>query len=35
MVFLGNTFTYKGFNLNVFLTYAFGNVVRLDPAFKA
>jgi TonB-linked SusC/RagA family outer membrane protein len=29
----GNTFTYGGWKLNVFLTYAFGNVVRLDPAF--
>jgi hypothetical protein len=27
-------FTYKGFRLNIFLTYAFGNVVRLDPVFK-
>ena len=32
---LGNVFTYKGFKLNVFLTYSFGNVVRLDPVFKA
>ena len=32
---LGNTFNYKGFHLNLFLTYAFGNVVRLDPVFKA
>ena len=31
---LGNVFQYKGFKLNVFVTYAFGNVVRLDPAFK-
>jgi len=30
---LGNEFVYKGFHLNVFLTYAFGNVVRLDNAF--
>lgn len=30
----GNTFRYKGFNLNLFLTYSFGNVVRLDPVFK-
>ena len=29
----GNTFSYKGFKLNVFLTYSFGNVVRLDPVF--
>lgn len=32
---LTNTFSYKGFSLNVFLTYAFGNVVRLDPVFAA
>ena len=31
---LGNIFTYKGFRLNVFLTYSFGNVVRLDPVFS-
>ncbi|MCI6618682.1 MAG: SusC/RagA family TonB-linked outer membrane protein [Prevotella sp.] len=30
---LGNVFSYKGFHLNVFVTYAFGNKVRLDPAF--
>lgn len=30
----GNTFRYKGFNLNLFLTYSFGNVVRLDPVFR-
>ena len=30
---LGNSFTYKYWSLNVFMTYAFGNVVRLDPAF--
>ncbi len=30
---LGNTFSYKGFRLNIFATYSFGNVVRLDPAF--
>ncbi|MCK0204519.1 SusC/RagA family TonB-linked outer membrane protein [Ornithobacterium rhinotracheale] len=30
----GNIFKYKGFNLNVFLTYSFGNVVRLDPVFS-
>ena len=29
----GNTFQWKGFKLNVFLTYSFGNVVRLDPVF--
>ena len=31
---LGNNFRYKGFTLNVFVTYSFGNVVRLDPVFK-
>lgn len=30
----GNTFTYKGFKLNVFMTYSFGNVIRLDPVFS-
>ena len=30
----GNIFKYKGFTLNVFITYSFGNVVRLDPVFK-
>ncbi len=29
----GNTFTYKGFRLNVFITYSFGNVVRMQDAF--
>ncbi len=32
---LGNIFSYKGFKLNVFLTYSFGNVIRLDPVFSA
>lgn len=32
---LGNTFSYKNWHLNIFATYAFGNVVRLDPAFYA
>ena len=32
---LGNTFRWKGFTLNIFATYSFGNVVRLDPAFHA
>ena len=32
---LGNIFTYKGFRLNVFITYSLGNVVRLDPVFSA
>ncbi|MFQ7039804.1 MAG: SusC/RagA family TonB-linked outer membrane protein [Barnesiella sp.] len=31
----GNNFSYKGFHLNVFMTYSFGNVVRLDPIFKS
>lgn len=30
----GNVFTYKGFKLNIFMTYAFGNVVRLNPVFS-
>ena len=29
----GNIFSYKGFKLNVFMTYSFGNVIRLDPVF--
>ena len=31
----GNMFTYKGFKLNAFITYSFGNVVRLDPVFNS
>ena len=31
---LGNIFKYKGFTFNVFITYSFGNVVRLDRVFK-
>lgn len=30
----GNNFSYKGFRLNVFMTYSFGNVIRLDPVFS-
>jgi TonB-linked SusC/RagA family outer membrane protein len=30
----GNIFAWKGFKLNVFFTYSFGNVVRLDRVFK-
>lgn len=30
----GNIFTYKGFKLNIFMTYSFGNVVRLNPYFN-
>lgn len=29
----GNTFEFFGFRLNVFMTYSFGNVIRLDPVF--
>jgi TonB-linked SusC/RagA family outer membrane protein len=29
-----NIFGYKNFKLNVFFTYSFGNVVRLDPVYK-
>ena len=31
----GNIFKYKGITLNVFVTYSFGNVVRLDPVFSS
>lgn len=31
----GNNFQYKHFHLNVFMTYSFGNKLRLDPAFHA
>lgn len=31
----GNILTYKNFKLNVFLTYSFGNVIRLDPVFSS
>ncbi|MDR0754755.1 MAG: SusC/RagA family TonB-linked outer membrane protein [Prevotellaceae bacterium] len=31
---LGNIFRYKNFRLNVFITYSFGNKVRLDPEFS-
>jgi len=31
---LGNIFTYKGFRLNVYVTYSFGNKVRLDPKYS-
>ena len=30
----GNVFKYKNLTLNVFVTYSFGNVVRLDPIFS-
>ncbi|PVD53768.1 SusC/RagA family protein [Terrimonas sp.] len=31
---LNNTFTYKAFSLNIFITYQLGNKIRLAPAFK-
>lgn len=31
---LGNIFKYKDFTLNLYVTYSFGNVIRLDPVFK-
>ncbi len=31
----GNIFSWKGFKLNVFITYSFGNVIRMDPVFRA
>ena len=31
---LGNVFSYKGLTLNVFITYSFGNIIRLDPVFS-
>ncbi|MBQ7877392.1 MAG: SusC/RagA family TonB-linked outer membrane protein [Bacteroidales bacterium] len=31
----GNVFRYKNFSLNVFMTYSFGNVVRLNPVFSS
>ena len=32
---LGNIFTYKGFRLNVFITYSGGNKLRLNPVFRS
>lgn len=32
---LGNLFTYKNLRFNAFVTYSFGNKVRLDPVFKS
>ena len=32
---LGNSFSYKGWHLNIFATYAFGNKVRLDASFHS
>ena len=31
---LNNTFTWKNWRLNIFVTYSFGNKVRLDPIFS-
>ena len=31
---LGNTFRYKNLTLNIFMTYSFGNIIRLDPVFS-
>ena len=31
----GNIFRYKNLTLNLFITYSFGNVVRLDPVFSS
>ncbi len=31
----GNVFSYKSVRLNAFITYSFGNKVRLDPVFRA
>ncbi len=32
---LNNMLQYKNWRLNIFVTYAFGNVVRLDPVFSS
>lgn len=32
---LGNELRYKNWRLNIFVTYSFGNVIRLDPVFRA
>jgi TonB-linked SusC/RagA family outer membrane protein len=29
----GNIFTYKGFRLNLYVTYSYGNKIRLDPKY--
>ncbi len=31
---LGNIFIYKNLRLNLFITYSYGNVIRLDPVFS-
>lgn len=35
MASIGNTLTYRGFKLNVFVTSSFGNKIRLDRAFNS
>ena len=30
----GNILSYKNFRLNLFMTYSFGNMIRLDPVFS-
>jgi len=32
---LGNNLNWKGLKLNIYITYSFGNKVRLDPVFRA
>ncbi|MFV0291378.1 MAG: SusC/RagA family TonB-linked outer membrane protein [Mangrovibacterium sp.] len=32
---LGNVLSYKNFKLNIFVTYSFGNVIRLNRAFRS
>lgn len=32
---LGNILRYKNFRLNLFVTYSFGNKIRLDPVFRS
>lgn len=32
---IGNTFKYKEFSLNIFLSYQGGNVIRMNPYFKS
>ena len=31
----GNNFDFKGFHLNVFMTYSFGNKLRIEPTFSS
>ena len=32
---MNNSISYKNFKLNIFITYSFGNSIRLDPVFSA